>query len=60
LNLVVEAWPSAASLKLAFGTVKRRTAPFADVCAAFPKRVILASEGHFRAFVADDAFFFSG
>jgi hypothetical protein len=60
LNLVIEAWPSTASLKLAFRTVKRRTTPFADVSAAFPKRVILASEGHFRAFVADDAFLFSG
>jgi len=59
-DFVVEAWPSAVRFKLVFGTVQFRYAPFANVRAFFPERIVFAGEGHFGSFVNYDLFLFGG
>ena len=59
-DFLVEAWPAAVCFKLVLGTIQFCTAPFADVGSFFPKRIVLACEGHFGAFVNDNLLFFGG
>lgn len=57
-NFLVKAWPAAVRLKLAFRTVQRSAAAFADVGARVPEGKVFADEGHLGAFVDDNPLFF--
>ena len=59
-DFIVKARPPAVGFKLVLGPVKFCTTPFADIDAFFPKRIVLACEGHFGAFVNDNLLFFGG
>ena len=58
--LVVETGPTAAAVELVGGAVERGVAAAADVRAGSFMQVILAGEGHFRAFPEDYPFLFRG
>lgn len=59
-DFVVKAWPSAVRFKFVLRMIQFCSAAFANVSAAFPKRVVFAGEGHFGAFVNYNLFFFRG
>ena len=59
-EFVIEGGPAAAGAEFAVGRIKRRFTLAAHINTVFKKVVVLASEGHFGAFVNNHAGFFGG
>lgn len=57
---VIETGPATVAVEFVVGTVERRVATAANVGAGFEVVVVFTGEGHFGAFVDDDAGLFGG
>ena len=57
-DFVVKAWPSAARLKFALGTVKFRSTALTHISALIPERIVFACERHLSAFMHNNLLLF--